>query len=219
MNPLAKYAHVEGQIRSIEAMRLYRLALGLPPYAAVVEIGSYRGKSTLALAQGIKDGHGGRVYAIDPHSPKDGYANIDGIIMAANIRASKLHNIMQVDHYSQDALGMVPPMIDLLWIDGDHSPEGVMRDFDLYAPRITRGGIIALHDTQYKGPWAVVDRIIGGNEFGNVRCCWSVTYATRNGRGTTVQNRLAVTAYHKAFAALASVKQAMAGKERDGKTI
>jgi len=36
--------------------------------------------------------------------------------------------------------------IDLLFIDGDHSYEGVKRDFQLYSPLVSRNGIIAFHD-------------------------------------------------------------------------
>jgi predicted O-methyltransferase YrrM len=36
--------------------------------------------------------------------------------------------------------------IDLLFIDGDHSYEGVRRDYELYAPLVSAGGLIALHD-------------------------------------------------------------------------
>jgi cephalosporin hydroxylase len=36
--------------------------------------------------------------------------------------------------------------VDLLFIDGDHSYEGVRRDFDLYSPLVGKGGMIALHD-------------------------------------------------------------------------
>lgn len=36
--------------------------------------------------------------------------------------------------------------IDLLFIDGDHSYEGVKSDFDMYAPLVKDGGIIAFHD-------------------------------------------------------------------------
>lgn len=36
--------------------------------------------------------------------------------------------------------------IDLLFIDGDHSYEGVRRDFELYEPLVRTGGMIALHD-------------------------------------------------------------------------
>jgi predicted O-methyltransferase YrrM len=36
--------------------------------------------------------------------------------------------------------------IDFLFIDGDHSYLGVKKDFELYAPLVKRGGIIAFHD-------------------------------------------------------------------------
>lgn len=36
--------------------------------------------------------------------------------------------------------------LDLLFIDGDHTYEGVKRDFELYAPLVRRGGLIGLHD-------------------------------------------------------------------------
>ena len=37
--------------------------------------------------------------------------------------------------------------IDLLWIDADHTFEGVKKDFDLYSNIINKGGIITIHDT------------------------------------------------------------------------
>jgi cephalosporin hydroxylase len=36
--------------------------------------------------------------------------------------------------------------IDFLFIDGDHSYPGVKSDFELYAPLVRQGGVIALHD-------------------------------------------------------------------------
>lgn len=36
--------------------------------------------------------------------------------------------------------------IDLLFIDGDHTYEGVKRDFELYSPLVRKGGLIAFHD-------------------------------------------------------------------------
>lgn len=35
---------------------------------------------------------------------------------------------------------------DLLFIDGDHSYEGVKQDFLLYAPLVRKGGLVAFHD-------------------------------------------------------------------------
>jgi cephalosporin hydroxylase len=36
--------------------------------------------------------------------------------------------------------------VDLLFIDGDHTYDGVKRDFEMYAPLVRSGGLIALHD-------------------------------------------------------------------------
>jgi cephalosporin hydroxylase len=44
-----------------------------------------------------------------------------------------------------ELLGKTP--IDFLMIDGDHTYEGVKRDFELYSPMVSPGGVIAFHDT------------------------------------------------------------------------
>jgi predicted O-methyltransferase YrrM len=36
--------------------------------------------------------------------------------------------------------------VDFLFIDGDHSYEGVKKDFEMYSPLVRKGGIIAFHD-------------------------------------------------------------------------
>lgn len=41
--------------------------------------------------------------------------------------------------------------IDFLFIDGDHTYDGVRRDFELWSPLVCPGGVVALHDT-WKNP-------------------------------------------------------------------
>lgn len=36
--------------------------------------------------------------------------------------------------------------IDFLFIDGDHTYEGVKKDFEMYRPLVNKGGVIAFHD-------------------------------------------------------------------------
>lgn len=36
--------------------------------------------------------------------------------------------------------------IDLLFIDGDHTYEGIKKDYDMYAPLVGKGGLIVFHD-------------------------------------------------------------------------
>jgi predicted O-methyltransferase YrrM len=39
-------------------------------------------------------------------------------------------------------------LFDLLFIDGDHSLEGIMNDYVRYSPLVRKGGLIVLHDIQ-----------------------------------------------------------------------
>ena len=50
--------------------------------------------------------------------------------------------------------------IDFLFIDGDHTYEGVKKDFEIYSPLVKEGGIIAFHDIAQHDPVSVchVDR-------------------------------------------------------------
>ncbi len=36
--------------------------------------------------------------------------------------------------------------LDFLFIDGDHSYDGVKQDFEMYAPLVRKGGVVAFHD-------------------------------------------------------------------------
>jgi predicted O-methyltransferase YrrM len=55
------------------------------------------------------------------------------------------------DSHSEETVGTVRSILangrlDFLFIDGDHSYAGVRADFELYAPLVRPGGIVALHD-------------------------------------------------------------------------
>jgi predicted O-methyltransferase YrrM len=55
--------------------------------------------------------------------------------------------------------------IDVLFIDGDHSYEGVLRDLALYSPLVRRGGLIAFHDIvadSYSRYGILTDSYVGG---------------------------------------------------------
>jgi len=45
---------------------------------------------------------------------------------------------------AKSALGGRP--VDFLFIDGDHTYEGVKKDFEMYSPLVRKNGIIAMHD-------------------------------------------------------------------------
>jgi cephalosporin hydroxylase len=58
---------------------------------------------------------------------------------------------IQGDSHSNETFGAVGKCLDgraldLLYLDGDHSYNGVMMDFQTYAPLVRRGGLIVFHD-------------------------------------------------------------------------
>lgn len=58
---------------------------------------------------------------------------------------------LEGDSHSRETLRAVEDSfagrpLDLLFIDGDHSYEGVSADFQLYSPLVRRGGLVVFHD-------------------------------------------------------------------------
>jgi len=59
--------------------------------------------------------------------------------------------LMRADSHSDSTIGKVKELlggktVDILYIDGDHTYEGVKKDFDAYAPLVKKGGLIVFHD-------------------------------------------------------------------------
>jgi predicted O-methyltransferase YrrM len=114
-----------------------------------VEIGVYEGATTAVLARAIKSGGGGRLYAVDPF-----FAGRSGIcwsefIARSQVRRSGVTDVVDfVKHLSFDACRRIEGDFDFVFIDGDHSLEGVQRDWSDWSARIVPAGILALHDTQ-----------------------------------------------------------------------
>jgi predicted O-methyltransferase YrrM len=59
--------------------------------------------------------------------------------------------LLRADSHKADTLDQVKAIldgreIDFLFIDGDHTYEGVKRDFEMYSPLVKKVGIVAFHD-------------------------------------------------------------------------
>ena len=147
---------VDGFLRDDEAQLLYDLAQSVPAGQTIVEIGSYRGRSTIALALGAPEGV--LVYAIDPHDAHEAgghrFDMADNAIFMANVvRAGVGHKIRVVNLPS--SLGAHRwegwRNVGLLWIDGAHDYEAVKQDVDLWSWYLVPGGKLVLHDST--GAW------------------------------------------------------------------
>lgn len=55
--------------------------------------------------------------------------------------------IEPIDAFNLPQSVKVHKTVDFLFIDGDHSYEGVKRDWEMYSPFVKKGGLISFHDT------------------------------------------------------------------------
>lgn len=117
--------------------------------ARAVEIGSWRGRSTVTIALGLRAGGGGRLTSIDPHELADErHAEVQRHLEEAGVRA--LVDVVRA--FSHDARPQVPDgAADLLFIDGDHAYASVREDLDDWASAVRPGGVIAFNDPLWPG--------------------------------------------------------------------
>ena len=129
-----------------------------PPAAAggtIVEIGSFRGLSTIVLATAAAAST--EIVAIDPHAGNDrGPGQLDGYAAAAaadrvafegNLSAAGIrHRVRLVSARSADAHGEVGGEIDVLYIDGAHRYGPARADIRDWGARVCRGGTLLIHD-------------------------------------------------------------------------
>lgn len=135
----------------------------------VVEIGSFLGLSTMALALGVETKEKIRVYAIDPHDSytdvsdvnpnyKQKYGSVDMSTFLENIVAQNAHyKIFPVALSSNEVVWERP--IGLLFIDGAHDYYSVLDDFDSFHLNIVPGGYLIFHDSEWDGPKRVIKEI------------------------------------------------------------
>lgn len=172
------YEGVEGFLKPLEAVMLFRIAQRLSPNSTIVEIGSWKGKSTCCLAKGLKSG---KIIAIDPfdaageEASRSIYAQDAGMTpllqqFRSNMTALGLMGKIDVwQGYSQDFVGK-PSRIDLLFIDGDHSISGCDFDYTHFASALVPGGYLLFHDYYFArkdlGPtWVVENRVLPSKEY------------------------------------------------------
>lgn len=187
-----------------EGKLLYDLAKNGPGKGTIVEIGSYKGGSTILLAMGSKISSREKVYAIDPHKKYNSHAKKIGKekvppstleIFKQNVSQQGVKDwIVPIVGFSEKIVRKWKQPIRLLWIDGDHRYEYVLADFLLWERYLVKGGIIAFHDTKDSkkinpitgkaisscdGPVIVMKDLIESQRYGNIKTVDSISFATK----------------------------------------
>lgn len=147
---------VEGWLTDAQVARLHAAAAAAPPGGRIVEIGSFRGRSTIVLASAAPAGT--EIVAIDPHAGNDrgpqeieGYeaeAETDNERFEANLAAAGVRNrVTHLRRFSDDAHGEVPDPVDVLFIDGAHRFGPARADVRDWGARVVPGGRMLIHDS------------------------------------------------------------------------
>lgn len=153
---LAVVAGIDGWMSPDQAARLYAAAAGARPGQQIVEIGSFRGRSTIVLAAAAPDGV--EVVAIDPHAGTDrgpheitGFeaeASSDHAVFNANLAAAGVADrVRHVREFSDHAHQAIAGSISVLYIDGAHRYAPARSDIRSWGARVDRGGTLLIHDS------------------------------------------------------------------------
>lgn len=153
---LADVADVEGWMTDGQARLLWEGAQRVAPGGRIVEIGSFRGRSTVVLG---RSAHADvELVAIDPHAGNDrGPQEIDGFVDEAaedhevfnrNLeKAGVRDRVTHVRAFSDAAQVQVADPIDLLYIDGAHRYGPARTDIRDWGARVADGGTLLIHDS------------------------------------------------------------------------
>lgn len=152
---------------------LYNQALRVPPDQAIVELGSYHGKSTAYLALAARESGGQTVVAIDTWSESNSEWRASVMDRIPSPTAAKFQEqltwiglIDQVQPYEGTttaaareyatalADGDVDP-VGLLYVDADHSYEAVIADFQEWRDLMAPNGIMIFDDYTRTNPGVV----------------------------------------------------------------
>jgi hypothetical protein len=147
---VAAASRVEGWLTEAQARRLWARAAAAG--GTVVEIGSFRGRSTIVLAAAA-----GSVVAIDPHgggdrgpqeiAPDAARGEEDHAAFRANLEAAGVaERVRHVRSASAEALGEVHGAPALLYVDGAHRYGPARDDLARWGSRVAPGGAMLVHD-------------------------------------------------------------------------
>ena len=153
---LGEIEPIDGWLTDAQARLLWDSARVLRDGQAIVEIGSYQGRSTVVLARASAPGV--RLTAIDPHAGTDrGPQEITGKEIEAegdsqtflrNLEAAGVRDrVSYLRRWSHDALAEHDGPIDLLYIDGAHRFTPARDDIRRWGARVVPGGTLLIHDS------------------------------------------------------------------------
>ncbi len=180
------FAQTEGHISEKEA-RFLTLLPFLEFPGEILEIGSYKGKSTIILAKAAQIAGMKKIYACDPlfqssaTDPEDYPENQLPEIFQNNLKKSGVKDLIHFHKVKSKELSRTwEQPIKVLWIDGDHTLEGANLDFHLFKKHLVPGAIVAYHDVlhPFDGPIDIfIKEMLQSDDFGDCGLWGSIGWA------------------------------------------
>ncbi|HVQ40327.1 MAG TPA: class I SAM-dependent methyltransferase, partial [Pyrinomonadaceae bacterium] len=91
----------------------------------------------------------GILYLIDPYpSGRIPGLNLQKVCAHHHVNRSDNSSVRWIQDFSQNVSKNWREPVDFLFIDGDHSYEGCLRDWREWSPFVNLGGIVAFHDAR-----------------------------------------------------------------------
>ena len=180
---LDQMASIEGWFMPQEGALLYKAAeAAFKRGDFVMEVGSYKGRSTSILGNAAKRaGEHKRVFAVDPFEgncgPEHKFSPTFEEFKANMVKAGVSDQIVALKTKSENVL--CTEQLGLLFIDGLHDYESVRSDYLKLVQHVNPGGFVAFHDYEpaYPGVMKLVDeevaagRLTKGAQAQNLMLC------------------------------------------------
>ena len=186
-NLLQEIESVEGYLSPREIRFLALLAAFPTADGKVLEIGSFKGKSTIILAKAATLAGDLKIHAVDPMTaPSITDPDLRGdetsfTDFQKNIESHKVAETVEFHQaFSYELAKTWQLPLRLLWIDGDHTYKGTKLDFDGFAPHLADGAIVAIHDVLHEfegGIRVFMEDILLSPNFGACGFCGSIGWA------------------------------------------
>jgi len=154
---------VKGFLDADEGLALFEHAMEAALKGPIVEIGSYCGKSTVYLGTACKQ-RNQVLYAIDHHSGSEehqpGEEYHDSELLCPRTRRVDTFPVFRDTLRRADLEQTVVPVVapsavvarhwnaplGMVFIDGGHSAETALADYDGWARHVVQGGLLVIHD-------------------------------------------------------------------------